>query len=159
MSAERLIASHLRLASEALAAARTLLDIGNRNAAYQAEQAVEQIILALAQAETLAFTRAQQHQLDTMRRALPGENPFRERLAKLTWLEAHATTYRYPRTAGGISEPPPKPKLASALDQCSEILDDLAQHFAIDLHIDAREPAAHAKPPRTDPRNQFEEQA
>lgn len=148
MSAERLIASHLRLAAESLAAANILLQGGNRNAAYQAEQAVEQVILALAQAESTAFTRSQQHQLETMRRALPEADAFREDLADVTWLEAYATTFRYPKQLGSIADPPPADRLRAALDETEDLLRRVAEHFQVDLRISSKTSASHAKPPR-----------
>ena len=136
MSTKRIIASHLRLSGEALAGARLLLDGGNGNAVYLAEQAVEQIVLALAQAEELHFPRSAQHQLDTMIRGLPDENPFKGRLAPVAWLEAYATTFRYPRTAGAISDPPTADKLEGAVSSIAAVRDALVQHFG------------HARPPR-----------
>jgi HEPN domain-containing protein len=107
LSTELLIASHLRLANEAVEAARSLLRDGNRNAVYNAEQAVEMIVLALAQSEAVHYSRTQQHQLDTMVRGLPADKAFTSDLSDLTWLEAYATAFRYPCTKGGISDAPP----------------------------------------------------
>ena len=148
MSAERLVASHLRLAAEALSAARALLEFGNRYAVYQAEQAVEQMILALAQSENVAFTRAQQHQLDTMRRALPEANTFRPTLSTMTWLEAYATTYRYPKTMGGLADPPDRDKLSATITAATVLLTHLAKHFEVDLDPRSKLAAANAHPPR-----------
>ena len=148
MSADRLIASHLRLAAEALDAARILRSIGNRYAVYQAEQAVEQLILALAQSENIAFSRSQQHQLETMRRTLPEHNTFRQALADLTWLEAYATTCRYPKTMGGLAEPPSIAKLQDAIAAAGQVTDGVAQHFGVDLNPASKTPASHVRPPR-----------
>jgi hypothetical protein len=52
--------------------------------------------------EGLHFSRSQQHQLDSMIRGLSPENPFKSELNGLSWLEAYATTFRYPCTKGGI---------------------------------------------------------
>lgn len=149
MSAEALIASHLRLACEAHGGARLLQSAGNRNAAYLAEQSVEQIVLAIAQAESVHFPRSVQHQLDTMVRAFPEANPFRDRLRALVWLEAYATTFRYPRTRGGLPASPPPDRLASALDQLASLISEVAIHFDVDLGADAADPAAHSRPPRS----------
>lgn len=148
MSAERLIASHLRLAAESLSAADILLREGNRYAAYQAEQAVEHVILALAQAEITAFTRSQQHQLETMRRALPEADAFRGDLAQLTWLESYATTFRYPKPMGSIAEPPRDDRLRGAISETEALLRRVASHFQVDLDLASKQPASHAKPPR-----------
>ena len=104
MSDERLIANQLRLAWIDLQDAQTL--IGSRNAVYHAEQCAEHVVLALAQAEGIHFDRSYQHQLDRMVEALPNENSFRQPLKAVTWLEAYATTYRYPTPTGRIREPP-----------------------------------------------------
>jgi HEPN domain-containing protein len=57
LSTETLIASYLRLAEESLKASHSLLREGNRNAVYNAQQAVEMIVLALAQSETVHYAR------------------------------------------------------------------------------------------------------
>ena len=71
LSVESLIASYLRLADESLKASHSLLRDGNRNAVYNAQQAVEMIVLALAQSEAVHYGRTNQHQLDTMIRDRP----------------------------------------------------------------------------------------
>ena len=147
MSVERLIASHLRLAREALDGAGLLLDGGNRNAVYLAEQAVEQMILAVAQAEIIHFPRNVQHQLDTMIRSFPPENPIAADLFALSWLEAYATTFRYPRTQGGVAEPPPHEKLTDALKSMESLLAKLTGHFGVRLSV-KDEPARTSKPLR-----------
>ena len=120
MSTELLIASHLRLANKSLKAAQSLLRDGNRNAVYNAEQAVEMIVLALAQSEAVHYPRQQQHQLDTMVRGLPANNAFIPDLSELTWLEAYATAFRYPRTRGGINDAPRAEQLEEVLDEDGE---------------------------------------
>jgi HEPN domain-containing protein len=149
LSTERLIASHLRLARESLNGAKSLLVQGNRYGAYLAEQAVEHLILAVAQAEGVHFARSQQHQLELMRRALPPEGRYRETLARLTWLEEFGTTYRYPRTAGGMTDPPEPEKLGPALADAEELIIQVASHFEVDLDPRSKKPASHARPPRT----------
>lgn len=148
LSAERLIASHLRLAAAALEAAETLWRIRNRNAAYEAEQALEHLALALAQSESVHVGRAQHHQLDTIRRLLPAENAVRDEFAELTWLEAYATTYRYPRTSGGLSKVPSQERLAEGIAGTRRLLQKLARYFDVDLDVASDRPAAHARPPR-----------
>lgn len=149
MSTELLIASHLRLANESLEAAKSLLRDGNRNAVYQAEQAVELIVLALAQSEAVHYQRSQHHQLDTMVRQLPANNAFASELAGLTWLESYATAFRYPRTKGSISDPPPAEQLRETLTKIGSLLKLVSGHFGvIDLNTSARSPAANCIPPR-----------
>lgn len=151
MSTELLIASHLRLANESLRAAQSLLRDGNRNAIYHAEQAVELIVLALAQSEAVHYPRSQQHQLDTMARQLPAENTFLSELSDLTWLESYATAFRYPRTKGGINDPPRSEQIEEALTKIVNLLEQVAGHFGVvDLSTSARSPAANSHPPRKD---------
>jgi HEPN domain-containing protein len=149
LSTESLIASYLRLAEESLKASHSLLRDGNRNAVYNAQQAVEMIVLALAQSETVHYARAQQHQLDTMIRGLPAANAFKSDLSDLSWLEAYATAFRYPRTKGGINDAPPNDKLMAVLTKTTIILKQVADHFGVvDLNIAAKSPAARSQPPR-----------
>ena len=148
MAIERLIASHLRLGAEALAAARALATTGNRNAAYLAEQAVEQMLLALAQSEGLHLQRSHHHQLETVRRMLAEDGAFRDELSRLTWLESCATTYRYPRTLGAIPDPPAPKRLAEAIELAAILLPRIATHFGVDLDLAARSPASRIDPPK-----------
>lgn len=147
MSAERLIAGHLRLARESAAGASLLHDSLNRNAVYLAQQAVEQLILALAQSEGIHFGRSAQHQLDTMIRALPRENVFRDELLHLAWLEAYATTYRYPRTSGSLTKPPSPERMNAALCAIEPLLKRMAAHFGVHFE-QTDQPASHANPAR-----------
>jgi len=149
LSTELLIASHLRLANESLKAAQSLLRDGNRNAVYNVEQAVEMIVLALAQSEAVHYQRAQQHQRDTMVRGLPAVNAFLSDLSDLTWLEAYATAFRYPRTKGGINDPPRTEQLEDALTKTANLLKKVTDHFGIvDLSTSAKSPAEHSRPAR-----------
>jgi HEPN domain-containing protein len=148
LSAELLVATHLRLAAEALNAANLLFEAGNRNAAYLAEQAVEQLVLALAQSEGIHYSRGQQHQLDTMIRALPDANTFKASVHALSWLEAYATAFRYPRTKGGLTASPPAEKLNGALSAVTPLLSRLALHYGVELDAKADQPALHVRAPR-----------
>jgi HEPN domain-containing protein len=146
MSDERLIANHLRPAWIDLQDAQTL--IGSRNAVYHAAQCAEHIVLALAQAEGIHFDRSYHHQLDRMVGAFPNENSFRQPLKAVTWLEAYATTFRYPTPTGRIREPPPPERLNDVLKLLEGLLRDVSVHFAVDLAKDDS-PAGHRRPPRT----------
>jgi hypothetical protein len=77
MSAERLIASLLRVAKEDLDGARLLAAAGNRNAVYLCEQAAEKIIRAVLTSESLHG--GIKHQLDAMVDMVPEENPLKPR--------------------------------------------------------------------------------
>ncbi|MCA6115197.1 HEPN domain-containing protein [Bradyrhizobium sp. WSM 1738] len=69
MSTKRLIAKHR------LDAGKSDLEVLSPNAVYHVEQALEHIILALAQSEGILYPRTSK--LDTMARALPEDNLFR----------------------------------------------------------------------------------
>jgi hypothetical protein len=147
LSAELLIANHLRLAKAALRDAALLLEAESRNTAYLAEQGVEQIVLALAQSEQIHFPRSKQHQLDSMIREIPDTNPFKWGLNDLSWLEAYATAYRYPKTKGGLVPSPDPNKVQAALTKATFLLDEVAKHFGADLNAPSDKPAIHSRPP------------
>lgn len=148
MSVEKLIASYLRIASDDLREARILFEAKGRNSVYLAEQAAEQLIFAIAQSEEIHFGRDLNHQLDRMLVRLPDDNPFKAALQSVSWLEAYATTYKYPRASGAITRPPESEKLKSALDELTWIHRELAEHFGVDLTPDSERPAARAQPAR-----------
>lgn len=148
MSAETLIAGHLRLASANLREARVLAKVEGRNSVYLAEQAAEQLVLAIAQSESVHFERSKRHLLDHMIRALPDSNPHKIALKPVSWLEAYATTYRYPKPSGRLVKPPPEADLAGAMQIIETILDGLAKHFGVDPSLPDGPPAARSNPPR-----------
>ncbi len=121
----------------------------NHFAAYLAQQAVEQIILALALAEAIHVPRSQHHQLDWMVRQLSEENAARPTLAKLTWLEAFATTYKYPTPSGRMPGAADPNSVKEALAATHDLLKRLSVHFGVDLNPLSKKPASHARPPRT----------
>jgi hypothetical protein len=99
--------------------------------------------------ESLKAAQSLLHQLDTMVRGLPAVNAFMSDLSDLTWLEAYATAFRYPRTKGGINDPPRAEQLEEALTKTASLLKKVADHFGVvDLSASAKSPAAHSKPPR-----------
>ncbi|MBL8581882.1 MAG: HEPN domain-containing protein, partial [Rhizobiaceae bacterium] len=114
MSREVTIASALRLARGCLADARLLAGSGSRNAAYLADQALEQLIRAFATSENIHIERADAHQLDKVIRAFPDAMGQKHALRRLSWLEAYATSFRYPSPAGRIPRSPDPQRLASA---------------------------------------------
>lgn len=148
MSAETLIAAHLRLASSDLREARVLAEAEGRNAVYLAEQAAEQLVLAIAQSENIQFERSKRHLLDFMITALPDSNPFKAALGRVSWLEAYATTYRYPKPGGRLAKPPSDRELADALQIIDDTLRGLAEHFGVNLNVSDGPPATNSKPPR-----------
>jgi hypothetical protein len=81
------IANAMRLARGCARDARVLLKEGSRNAAYLAEQALEQVIRALATSEGLHIERGDAHQLDKVVRRFPNDQTEKQVIASLTWLE------------------------------------------------------------------------
>jgi hypothetical protein len=148
MSAETLIAAHLRLAFIDLREACALADIQGRNAVYLAGQAAEQLVLAIAQSEGIQFERSKKHLLDHMIRALPDANPFKALLIKVSWLEAYATTYRYPTPSGRLPTPPSEAALSDVLRHIEDLLRQVADHFGVDGDSPEGRPAARSTPPR-----------
>lgn len=147
MSAEKLIAAHLRLASDDLREARVLAGIKGRNAPYLAEQAVEQLVLAIAQSEGIHYQRSKHHLLDQMITALPESNSFKVSLQKVAWLEAYATSYRYPKPSGRLPKVPSELAVDEALDRAETMLAMLIEHFGVDV-ASADQPAVRSDPPR-----------
>lgn len=84
MSVEaKIVANALRLANLCVKDADILMNSGSRNAAYLAEQALEQIIRALATSENIHIERHDAHQLDKIVRRLPDEHSEKENLKTL----------------------------------------------------------------------------
>lgn len=151
MSTELQIATSLRLAQSNLEAYGLLFEHQNRNAAYHAEQAAEHIVYALAFSEQVHIGRGNQHQLDSMVRLLPDDDVFKPDVDRLTWLQAYATAYRYPRTKGGMTREPDGLKLKAAALEITRLVETIADHFGVDLKATGDVPAEHARPPRLDP--------
>ncbi len=120
----------------------------NHFAAYLAQQAVEQLVLALVLAEGIHVPRSQHHQLDWIVRHLPEENSARQTLIQLTWLQAFATTYRYPRPSGRLPEAPDPKKLGKAVAITRDLLDELRVYFGVDLSPSATTAASRKDAPR-----------
>lgn len=137
MSAEaRTVANALRLADGCANDARMLLNSGSRNAAYLAEQALEQIIRALATSEGLHIERQDAHQLDKVVRRFPDEHPEKTVLNGLVWLEAYATTFRYTTPSGQIPKTPDASRLDQAIDGIANLIKRTADHFQTELKGD-----------------------
>lgn len=103
---KRTIANALRLANGCVADAATLWAAGSRNAAYLGEQALEQVVRALATSEKIHIERHDAHQLDKIVRRFPDEHSEKAALKSLVWLEAYATTFRYASPSGKIPKSP-----------------------------------------------------
>lgn len=133
------IANALRLAKGCARDARLLADQGSRNAAYLAEQALEQVIRAIATSEGIHISRSDAHQLDKLVRQLPDEHAEKATLSGLTWLEAYATTFRYTLPSGQIPRAPQPEKLLQAIATLDELIERAAHHFDVGLREDTRE--------------------
>lgn len=144
MSAERTIADFLHIAQEDLDAARHLLERGNRNAAYMAEQAAEKVIRAVLTSEGVHAGVG--HDLRAMVQRIPVENPVRDRLARLAPLARFATAYRYP-TGTRIPPSPDAATLDEHLNAVGRALADVAAGFGVDL-ADSAAAARRAGPLR-----------
>jgi HEPN domain-containing protein len=137
MSADRrTIANALRLAKGCIADAALLARAGSRNAAYLCEQALEQVIRALATSEKIHIERHDAHQLDKIVRRFPDDHSEKTTLKSLTWLEAYATTFRYTSPLGHVPKAPDESKLAKAIQDTDSLISRTAEHFGVDLNSD-----------------------
>lgn len=148
MSVEaRTIANALRLAKGCIEDARNLSNSGSRNAAYLAEQALEQLIRALATSENMHIERHDAHQLDKLVRRFPDDHSEKMALNGLTWLEAYATTFRYTTPSGQIPKTPDAARLRSAIDAIEGLIGRAADHFGVSIEVES-EPAQRVDPMR-----------
>jgi HEPN domain-containing protein len=138
------IANALRLAAGCLRDARLLSASGSRNAAYLAEQGVEQVVRAIATSENIHIERHDAHQLDKFVRRLPATHPEKAALGALVWLEAYATTFRYTAPSGRIPPAPETSKLNEAIVHASSLVERVAVHFGVNLEDES--PANSTKP-------------
>lgn len=141
------IANALRLAQGCLDDARLLAASGSRNAAYLGEQALEQLIRALATSEGLHIERSDAHQLDKVTRRFPDDHPEKATLKSLVWLEAYATTFRYTLPSGQIPQTPDQARLNGAIDELAKLIERVANHFGVVLQS-AEAPAQTIAPMR-----------
>lgn len=143
MSAEKVIASYLRVAKEDLEGARLLAAGNNRNAIYLCEQAAEKIIKAVLTSENVHA--GIKHQLDESVSQVPDENPIKPVLRAIEHLGAYATAYRYPTPVGRIKAGPAEIDLE--IDRVDAALQEAAERFGVDLGS-AHTPATSAGPIR-----------
>jgi HEPN domain-containing protein len=141
-----IIANLLRIAREDLAGARQLATTGNRNAAYLCQQAAEKVARAIAHPEGGHLGR--EHRIDVIVEFLPEANPLKPLLRSLEELTPYATTFRYPRSAGRISEPPGPERMALLLERTAMALELAARVFGVDLDSPDTVPAADVSPLR-----------
>jgi HEPN domain-containing protein len=119
LSVERRVATFLHLAVDDLDAAEMLARIGNRNAAYHVQQAIEKIIKALLLHR--GIEAGIEHRLENLVDRLPEGDPWSNRLEE--WLEysAYATTYRYPMPGGGIPRGPAASQVLGDVEKLREV--------------------------------------
>lgn len=144
-----LIATSLRLAGDNLASAILLMDNDLRTSPTMAAQSLEHILLALCHSEAVHIPRSEQHQLDAICRRLPDENPYKLLCRKISWLEGYSTSYRYPKTRGGLADEPDNDDLRAAIDAIRRILDAAVKHFGVNISSTTQLPALNINPPRS----------
>lgn len=74
---------------------------GRHGESFHAQQAAEKLIMAILTAEGVHFPANRGHSLDARLREMPDECIWKERLRNISFLEAYATTTRYPRPKTG----------------------------------------------------------
>jgi HEPN domain-containing protein len=140
----------MRHASEDINAAARLS--GNIYSAYHAQQAVEKAVLTLLTAEDInANTRSIGHRLDALLDLLPSENPFKSVLGTHEYLQAYATTFRYPKPSGRVNRLTKSDfaRVDQSTADLRDIVKEIADHFVVDLDFDSDRPADNIEPPRT----------
>ncbi|MGX5803739.1 hypothetical protein ACWGS9_21190 [Bradyrhizobium sp. Arg314] len=85
--------------------------------------------------------------MDKVIRRFPEGNAEKPALKSFLWLEAYATTFRYPSPSGRIPPAPNKQKLQEAIDGISKLIVRVASHFEVDLADDTK-PAMVVAPMR-----------
>ena len=141
-----IIANLLRIAAQDLDGARRLAVAGNRNAPYLCQQAAEKVARAVAHPEGGHLGR--EHRIDVIVDFLPAANPMRLLLKPLEELTPFATTYRYPRSAGRISDTPSTWRMALLIERTEAALTTAARVFGVDLAAPDDVPAADCSPVR-----------
>ncbi|MCC6740242.1 MAG: HEPN domain-containing protein [Planctomycetia bacterium] len=122
MSADPRVAAFLRIAAEDLGAAQTLVEAFPRQAISLAQQAVEKIARAILAREKVAFGTS--HNIGQMAAALPGDHPWRPRLAAFDNLSPAATSYRYPTPGGRIVSAPTPTEIKADLAEIAHLLEE-----------------------------------
>lgn len=145
MAEARTIANALRLAKGCAVDARDLAAVGSRDAAYFAEQAVEQIRRVYATATRVHIPRSDSHLLDKVVRSFSADLLEKDAMAQLAWLQSFPTTYRYTTSSGRILDPPDPRELDEAIEQIFALIDRAVVEFGVDLEDDSK-PAAKTRP-------------
>ena len=141
MSAEKVIASYLRVAAEDLRGARLLAKDENRNAIYLCSQAAEKVIRAVLTSEDKHGGIG--HNLDIMVDMIPDENPIKPLLREIESLGNYATTFRYPTVSGRVKSSPKGEEFARMAAHVEKALNEAIARFDVDLASDGQ-PAGHA---------------
>jgi hypothetical protein len=77
------------------------------------------------------------------------ENPFKARLSAHSYLEAYATTFRYPTPSGKMNRLDAKAaqRVKSSVSDLRTLIVEIAAHFEVDLDMDSDAPAKNLAPP------------
>lgn len=144
MSADRVIASYLRIAREDLDDAIALAGRGSRNAVYHLEQAAEKVVRAILTSEGKHGGIG--HHIGQMVDQIPDENPLKMRLRAIEHLAGYATAYRYPSPVGRVKTAPTREEFERDARVLSEVLDAAFDRFGVDGSEDS--PAKNPGPTR-----------
>jgi HEPN domain-containing protein len=123
---------------------------GNIYTATHAQQAAEKLGRALLTAENSHVnTRQVGHRLDVQFDLIADENPFKARLSAHSYLEAYATTFRYPTPSGKMNRLDAKAaqRVKSSVSDLRTLIVEIAAHFEVDLDMDSDAPAKNLAPP------------
>ncbi len=145
MSAQKVIASYLRVAFEDLQGARLLFQAKNRNAIYLCSQAAEKVIRAVLTSEDKHG--GIRHKLDMMVDMVPDDNPIKPLLREIEPLGNYATTFRYPTVVGRIKSAPGAEEFSRLADNVEQALNEACSSFDVDLTAE-NTPAGNAEPIR-----------
>jgi HEPN domain-containing protein len=123
---------------------------GNIYTATHAQQAAEKLGRALLTAENSHVnTRQVGHRLDVQFDLIADENPFKARLSAHSYLEAYATTFRYPTPSGKMNRLDEKAaeRVKSSVSDLNALIVEIAAYFEVDLDMDSDAPAKNLTPP------------
>lgn len=126
--AERLSQALLHVAADDARAARRLLPIQPRQAAFFTQQAAEKQVLALIHAEGRGpVARSHQHQIAVLVDYLPTDHPLYADLQGLDRTTQFATRLRYPSASGHLPDPPDAGYLGQLLDEIDALHDEVRE--------------------------------
>jgi hypothetical protein len=125
------IAAFIALADEELTAARSLISIAPRQAAYFIQQAAEKASRAVLTTAGVPFGTS--HNLGQMAAALPEDHPLRPAINALDRFSTAATKYRYPSPTGRLAAPPSKDELTAGIAEVRTFIEEVRRHVQFQL--------------------------